>query len=255
VVDRNIKLVLTYDGSGYHGYQRQKNAITVQEVMEEKIGLLTGETVRLIGSGRTDAGVHACQQVCNFLTRTKIPLDGIKRGLNSLLPPDILVKECGCVPLTFHARFSALSKTYEYRILNREEPDVFKRKYIWHISGILNGKEMARCLAFLLGTHDFTSFRSAGSENINPVRCVNRAEVHGPDGDMLRIVIEADGFLRHMVRNIVGTLVQVGLGKISSDRFKEILELKDRGGAGPKAPPHGLYLMSVNYDQSQPGLI
>lgn len=245
---KNIRLILAYDGSQYHGWQRQHNGITIQEVIEKKIETMVGAPVKLIASGRTDAGVHAINQVCNFKSRSSIDPEAIKRGLNSLLPDDIFVKVAEYVPSDFHARYSVNSKVYEYRILNREDPDVFLRHYLWHIRTPLNNDEMAKCLFTLKGVHDFSSFRSSGSGNTNPVRSISRAELHGPDAnDILRIVIEADGFLRHMVRNIVGTVVEAGLGKINVDRFREILESKDRQLAGIKAPAQGLFLVVVRY--------
>lgn len=243
----NIKLVLAYDGSRYHGWQRQPNGITIQEVVEEKIQVMVGGSVTLIASGRTDAGVHAINQICNFKTKSNIGPGEIKKGLNSLLPGDILVREAEYVSLDFHARYDARSKTYEYRILNREKPDIFQRKYLWHIRMPLDVEEMTKCVSFLMGTHDFSSFKSSGSGNIDPVRSVTNAELHGPENGQLRFVIEADGFLRHMVRSIVGTLVEAGLGKMNSLRFKEIIESRDRNLAGVKAPAQGLFLMKVRY--------
>ncbi|MBC8417313.1 MAG: tRNA pseudouridine(38-40) synthase TruA [Desulfobacterales bacterium] len=245
--DRNIKLVVAYDGTRYHGWQRQRNEITIQEVLEKQIEMMTGEPVKLIASGRTDAGVHALNQVCNFITRSTIPLASIKKGLNSLLPDDIFVKEAEYAPIQFHSRYSAKSKTYEYRILNSETPDIFQRRFLWQIRPALDIKEIRACLSHLRGSHDFSSFRSSGSSNTDPVRSVLIAEINGPDEGLLRIVIEADGFLRHMVRNMVGTVVEAGLGKISSRRFKEILDLQDRRLAGVKAPPQGLFLVNVGY--------
>ena len=245
--EKNIRLILAYDGSLYHGWQRQSNGLTIQEVIEEKIQVMVGAPVKLIASGRTDAGVHALNQVCNFITRSDIGPEAMKKGLNSLLPDDIFVKSAEYVPLDFHSRYRARSKTYEYRILNRKDPDVFQRNYLWHIRMPLNTKEIQKCLAFLEGTHNFSSFRSSGSGNINPVRSVKRAELRGPEHGFLRLIMEADGFLRHMVRNIIGTVVEVGLGKTSFDRFIEILELRDRRSAGVKAPARGLYLIEVRY--------
>jgi tRNA pseudouridine38-40 synthase len=244
---RNIKLVLAYDGSRYHGWQRQPNEITIQEVIEEKIQIMAGEAVTLFASGRTDAGVHAVNQICHFKTRSTIDPKILKKGLNSLLPGDILITDAETVSLDFHARYNAKSKTYEYRLLNREEPDIFQRKYVWHIRMPLDVEEMKKCVTFLLGTHDFSSFKSSGSGNANPVRSVLNAGIFGPEKGYLRFVIEADGFLRHMVRSIVGTLVEAGLGKINSSGFKEIIESKDRSRAGVKAPAQGLFLMEVRY--------
>lgn len=244
---KNIRLIVAYDGTRYHGWQRQKNAMTVQEVIEEKLRVMTGEPHSLIASGRTDAGVHALNQVCNFLTRSPIPPQSLQKGLNSLLPDDMFIKDAADVPIHFHSRYSARSKVYEYRILNSEAPDIFQRDFLWQIRPPLNVEAMAVCLSYLMGSHDFSSFRSSGSGNIDPVRSILKAEVIGPENGRLRIVIEADGFLRHMVRNIVGTMVEAGLGKISTSWFKEIVSLKDRRLAGVKAPPQGLFLVEVRY--------
>lgn len=244
---KNIRLIVAYDGTRYHGWQRQKNGMTLQEVMEEQIRVMTGASHTLIASGRTDAGVHALNQVCNLVTRSSIPPQSLQKGLNSLLPDDIFVKHAGWVPIDFHSRYSAKSKIYEYRILNSETPDIFQRNFIWHVKPPLNVEAMAVCLSHLRGSHDFSSFRSSGSNNTDPVRSVLTAELHGPENGRLRIVIEADGFLRHMVRNIVGTVVNAGLGKMDPHRFKEIVSLKDRRVAGVKAPPQGLFLVDVRY--------
>ncbi|HIJ58975.1 MAG TPA: tRNA pseudouridine(38-40) synthase TruA [Deltaproteobacteria bacterium] len=245
--DKNIKFILAYDGTHYHGWQRQRNEITIQGVIEERLQIMTGEPVNLVSSGRTDAGVHALNQVCNFMTRSTIPLKSIQKGLNSLLPDDIFVKEAEYVPTEFHSRHSAKSKIYEYRILNREAPDVFRRSFQWHIRPALDIKEMGVCVSLLKGTHDFSSFKSTGSGTTDPVRSVLLAEINGSESGVVRIVIEADGFLRHMVRNIVGTVVEAGLGKINPKRFKEVIALRNRQLAGVKAPPQGLFLVKVRY--------
>ncbi len=244
---KNIKLLISYDGTRYYGWQRQKEKPTIQGVIEEKLKVLTGEDVKLIGSGRTDAGVHALGQVANFRTNCELEPERLRRALNSLLPDDIYIKKAEYVPLDFHARYSAKSKTYEYRILNREEPDIFKRRYLWHVIPPLDREKMQEALSLIVGTHDFSSFRSSGSSSVNPVRTVFRAELISDSDGLLRIVMEANGFLRHMVRNIVGTVVQVGYGKISLERFKEIFEAKDRRLAGKKAPAQGLFLVEVKY--------
>ncbi len=245
---KNIRLILQYEGTNFHGWQRQKDEVTIQELIEEKLGIMTGKPVTLHASGRTDSGVHALHQVCNFLTETSIPPESIKSGLNSLLPNDIYIKKSEYVAHDFHSRYSAKSKAYEYRILNSKEVDIFLRRYVWHIKDDLNFEEMRKCLACITGRHDFTSFRSSGTSNVNPVREIFRAELSDrkPDGTA-HFSFEAEGFLKHMVRNIVGTVVDAGKGKITSDEFREILELKDRKKAGYKAPPQGLFLTMVNY--------
>jgi tRNA pseudouridine38-40 synthase len=241
-------MVLQYDGTRYCGWQWQKNALTIQAVMEEKIQVLTKEQVRVIASGRTDTGVHALHQVCHFLTHSDMDPDSIRKGLNSLLPEDILVRHAEQAPLDFHARYSVKCKAYEYRIRNREQPDLFLRHYAWHVARKLDISCMEACVAMLRGRHDFSSFKSARSDNLNPVREMIRAELHGPSEEgLIRFVFEADGFLRHMVRNIVGTVVEVGSGRISPDEFLKIVEAKDRKRAGVKAPPQGLFLTMVRY--------
>ncbi len=242
-------MVLQYDGTRYHGWQWQKNALTIQAVVEEKIQVITGERVKVIASGRTDAGVHAFHQVCHFFTTSDIDPESMRRGLNSLLPEDIFVRHAEPVALEFHARYSVKSKTYEYRILNRKEPDVFLRHYTWHVPRKLDLAGMKACVSLLKGCHDFSSFMSSGSENLNPVREMIRSELHGSTGEGLsRFIFEADGFLRHMVRNIVGTVIEVGSGSSTPDRFLQIFEAKDRKRAGIKAPPQGLFLTMVRYE-------
>ncbi|MFC1866734.1 tRNA pseudouridine(38-40) synthase TruA [Thermodesulfobacteriota bacterium] len=245
--NRNIRLILEYDGAGYHGWQRQKVETTIQAVIEDRIQVMVGEPVTLIGSGRTDAGVHALNQVCNFITRSKIEPESMRKGLNSLLPDDILVRRIEYVPLDFHSRYSAKSKSYEYRIWNGKERDIFLRNFAWHIRENLDTEEMKKCMAVLTGRHDFSSFRSSGSGNKDPVREMMQSEIHGSEGGILSLFFEADGFLRHMVRNIVGTVVEVGKNKMGLDEFKEIFRSKDRRNAGIKAPPQGLFLKTVKY--------
>lgn len=243
----NIKLVMAYDGTRYHGWQRQSREATVQGLVEEKIQMMLGERVTLNASGRTDAGVHAVNQVCNFKTRSRLTPEAIRKGLNSLLPDDIFLRSAEYVPLDFHARYSAKGKAYEYRILNREDPDLFLRQYVWHIQVPLDTEAMAECLAMIRGRHDFSAFKSSGSITLDPVRIVTRAALYGPENGLLRIVLEADGFLRHMVRNLVGTMVEVGMGKIGIEDFRGIFESRDRRLAGIKAPAQGLFLMEVHY--------
>ena len=247
MLDKKIKLVLSYDGSLYHGWQIQQNADTLQAVLEDRLEKMLGSPVRVFASGRTDAGVHALEQVAHFVTSSPMDPATLRNGLNALLPEDMLVKQAGYVEADFHARYSVRSKVYEYRILNAEAPDIFQRSHVWHIRRGLDKGEMRRCLCTLLGCHDFSSFKSTGSGNRNPVRTIHRAELLSEGDGLVRITMEADGFLRHMVRNIVGTLVEVGRGKITTTRFVEILESGDRRQAGPKAPARGLFLVKVNY--------
>ena len=216
-------------------------------MIEERIRVITGEFSPLVASGRTDAGVHALGQVCHFATDSSIATEALRKGLNSLLPEDILIKDVQEAPAHFHARYSAKSKLYEYRILNRPQPDPFLRLYSWHVPFPLDRKAMKECLNLLQGKRDFSSFMSSGSENANPTRVMMLADLQFENG-ILRFLFEADGFLRHMVRNIVGTLVEVGEGKRDPEGFEKILESRDRQKAGVKSPPQGLYLVRVRYE-------
>jgi tRNA pseudouridine38-40 synthase len=244
---RNIKLVIEYDGTNYQGWQVQSKGQTIQGVLEEKLSLLTGETIPLIGSGRTDAGVHAIAQVANFKTKSRMDILSIQRALNSLLPPDIVIQEVEEMEEDFHARRGASSKVYEYRILNRTLRSTFYRMYAWHIPQKLDLREMEEATQWLIGEHDFSSFRSVGTPTRTTVREVVRAEwKKGHDG-LIRFEIEANGFLKQMVRAIIGTLVEVGKGKISSEEFQKIIISGDRKKAGPTAPALGLFLKEVKY--------
>lgn len=248
--EKTVRLVLAYDGTRYYGWQRQRQEPTLQGTLEQAIQRVTGEMISLIASGRTDAGVHALHQVCHFKTSSETSPGELKKALNALTPGDILVKEVRYAPQDFHARYSAESKTYEYRVLNRPDPDVFLRAYAWHVPQDLDFGAMNACVELLLGKHDFTSFRSSGSTNLNPVREMMRSELLRSDEHLFRFVFEADGFLRHMVRNIVGTVIEVGRRRFSFNDFAEILLARDRRRAGTMAPPHGLYLTMVTYDRA-----
>lgn len=246
--EKNIRLDVAYDGSRYFGWQRQKQEPTVQGTLEEAIRRITGRRSALIASGRTDAGVHALHQVCHFKISSDMAPGVLKKGLNALTPCDIFVKDVRYAPQDFHARYSAISKTYEYRVLNRPDPDVFARAYAWHVPRDLDFAAMKASMDLLLGRHDFASFRSSGSTSINPVREMTRSELQRSDEHHLRFILEADGFLRHMVRNIVGTVIEVGQRRFSYDDFVRIFQARDRRLAGTKAPPQGLYLAMVKYD-------
>ncbi|MBS3918039.1 MAG: tRNA pseudouridine(38-40) synthase TruA [Deltaproteobacteria bacterium] len=245
---RTIKLLIEYDGTNYLGWQVQAKGLTIQGMIEEKLKLLTGEGVCLIGSGRTDAGAHAFGQVAHFKVQNRMDAGTIQKAINSLLPPDIVIKKAEEVEENFHARKQARSKIYEYRILNRPIRSVFHRGYAWHIPQKSDWEEVKKATQKLVGEHDFSSFRSTGTPTKTAVRKIFRAEwKKGRDG-LMRFEIEASGFLKQMVRAIVGTLVEVGRGKIDADEFQKILESKDRKKAGPTAPAHGLFLKEVKYD-------
>jgi tRNA pseudouridine38-40 synthase len=244
---RNIRLLLEYDGTRYHGWQRQPRELSIQQVVEEALGRLTGEEVRLIGSGRTDAGVHALGQVANFRTRSTIPLKAFREGLNSLLPWDIAVLQASEAPQEFHARKSARAKTYEYRILKRPVRSPLHHNYGWWLAAPLDLAAMAQAAALLPGEHDFSAFRASGSGNRNPVRQVLAARWQTYPGGWLRFTISATGFLRGMVRSLVGTMVEMGKGKTQPSLLAELLKNGQRRLAGPTAPPQGLFLVAVEY--------
>jgi tRNA pseudouridine38-40 synthase len=201
----------------------------------------------VIGSGRTDAGVHAYGQVANFKCETKLNAEDFQGGLNSLTPDDVVVTCCKEVEYEFHARYKAKSKEYIYRILNRFNPAAIDRQYAWHIRNELNLEPMRAAISYLIGKHDFKAFEGAGSPRSHTTRCVMAANLFREDEDNIIFEIEADGFLRFMVRNIVGTLVDVGKGKITPEEFKHILDSKNRSRAGATAPAHGLFLKEVKY--------
>ena len=245
---QNFKLVIEYDGTAYQGWQRQNEGATIQGAIEAALETMTENPVPLIGSGRTDAGVHALNQVASFRVDTRLTPEIFKRGLNSLLPKDIVIKDCAAVDEAFHAQYSALSKVYQYRILNRFTPVALFRQYSWHIKKPLDLNAMNNAMAYLEGQHDFSAFEATGSPRSDAFRTVIDADLTERDTDGYVVFsIEADGFLRHMVRNVVGTLVDVGLGKVLPEGFEEILISKDRKKAGITAPAHGLVLKEVKY--------
>ncbi len=245
---RNIKMVIEYDGSAYYGWQRQKeHFLTVQQVLEERVEAMTGERVVVISSGRTDAGVHALNQVVNFRTETKIPSGKFLLGMNSLLPSDIVVKSVEDVDEAFHARYSARSKKYLYLIFNSSIRSALYRNHAWFIHDDLDLDAMAEAASMLKGRHDFSSFCAADNTCRTYEREIFEAGLNRDGKDMIHFSIEASGFLKYMVRNIVGTLVYVGKGKLAPSSFGSILDSRDRRLAGPTAPPQGLYLKEVRY--------
>jgi len=242
----NIKLTIEYDGTNYHGWQIQPNGVTIQEVLEQALEKILGVKIRLNGSGRTDAGVHALGQVANFIYADSIDLERLQRGLNALTPPDIVIKQAERVPDSFDARRDGRSRLYMYRIWNRSFPSAFHRRFSWHVRAPLDLAAMQEAIRALEGEHDFSSFRGSGCEAAHPVRRVYRNSL-AQRGDFLVYTIEATAYLRHMVRNIAGTLVEVGWGERSPASFAKLLELRDRTLAGPTAPARGLFLVEVKY--------
>lgn len=239
-------MVLAYEGTNYAGFQRQLNAPTIQGVLEDKLSLILNSKVTIIGAGRTDAGVHADGQVANFKTANPLPVVKIQKALNSLLPEDILIRSVEETVLDFHARYSAKSKTYSYTIYNDELRPLFNRNFVYYYRYRLDLERMKKAAGFLVGKHDFKSFQAAGSKVVNTIRTIRFYHLN-QTGPLIKIIINADGFLHHMVRNIVGSLILVGNGKLPVEGFKDLIERKDRTLAGPTAPAQGLCLEEVFY--------
>jgi tRNA pseudouridine38-40 synthase len=245
----NFKLTIEYDGTAYCGWQRQAGDPTIQGAIEAALATMVNRPVTLIGAGRTDAGVHALGQAAHFKAETRLAPEVFLKGLNSLLPDDIVIRDCRRVPDAFHARYAARGKHYRYRILNRSLPAAIGRHYAWHVRQFLDLAAMRQAAAVLRGTHDFKSFEGAGSPRRSTVRTVFRCEVNPYEADLLHLDIEGDGFLRHMVRNIAGTLVEIGAGRRSADDMPAIVAARDRHRAGITAPARGLFLVGVDYGE------
>jgi len=239
-------LVVEYDGTDYQGWQIQPDGRTVQGVLEEALQRLLGHPVRVAAAGRTDAGVHAAGQVVSFATDRDFDTVTILRAVNALTPRDLSVRAVDAVPDDFDPRRSAQSRCYVYRIWNRRIPSPFWRRFAWHVELPLDMAAMGAAATALVGEHDFTSFRAARCDAAHPVRRVLRSEVSRV-GELLNYEIEATAFLRHMVRNIVGTLVEVGVGIRSPEDMTVLLNDRDRNLAGVTAPAQGLCLVEVRY--------
>lgn len=244
--ERNIKLELMYDGTAYHGFQRQKNGITIQECVENAIKKLTGENAVLYGCGRTDAGVHAESYTANFHSVCRIPCENLPAALNTVLPDDIRVFAAADVSPEFHSRYGAVEKTYAYRIYTGRVQDVFERNYSWFFPSEPDLTEMRRAAAHFLGEHDFKAFMSSGSPRKTTVRKITEIKV-GKEGELFEIEISANGFLYNMVRIIAGTLIYVGCGRIKADDIPGIIASGERVRAGVTAPPQGLRLKKILY--------
>lgn len=243
---RTIKLTIEYDGTDYVGWQHQPNGPSIQDALEKALTRLLKEPVRITGSGRTDAGVHAEGQVASFTTAKTLPLKAFVAGTNSLLPDDIAVREAEEREPGFDARRSARGKLYRYRILNRPTRSPLWRRTAWQIFRPLDVESMQRAATDLLGRHDFSAFRASDCGARTTVREIRHVGIER-QGELITLDFEATAFLKHMVRNLVGTLVEVGLGKRSPDSLAALLEGRDRTRAGVTAPAHGLCLVEVYY--------
>lgn len=244
---RTIRLTLEYDGTAYCGWQRQENGLSIQQVLEECIGRMTGEEIRVIGSGRTDAGVHAYRQVAHFRSASRLGERNLLLGINSLLPADICVCEVREEDPSFHARYDVISKTYIYRICNRPVRSALERNRAWFVREPLDLGRIGEALPLFRGTRDFASFCSIHADGRDRIRTLLDIGVQRDAAGMIEIFMEADGFLRYMVRTIVGTLVDVGRGRRSPEEVAAIIAARDRRRAGLTAPPHGLFLKDVKY--------
>ena len=252
---RNIALKVAYDGTNYHGFQRQlpitKSTLALQNVLEDKLQKVFNDKIELAAAGRTDAGVHALGQVVSFSTEGTIPINKIPVATSGLLPSDIVVLEAWESDSDFNARHSAKSKIYIYRILTSKVSNPFVNRYAWHIRYPLDIEAMKSALSLLVGRYDFSAFRAAGGAPMSPVRTIFSADIDFNNdfygSTIMTIKIHANGFLYHMARNIVGSLVAVGRGRFSVEDFKRIFEGCDRNKAAPTAPPQGLCLYEVFY--------
>ena len=252
---RTIKLLIAFDGTGYCGWQRQKNGLSIQEEIERALSIICNAEIVLHGAGRTDAGVHAQGMTAHFTTASKVDCMALEKGLNSLLPGAIRIIEASDQPADFHARVSALAKTYRYTLFTGRVLSPHRRLYTHHLPYRLDRTSIEGCLEEVLGTHDFSSFETNGSRDKNNtngrggVRTIYRAGLVEPEKGYVQLIFTGDGFLRHMVRNITGTVLEVGRGKRTVEEFVQILRCKDRNQAGATAPSCGLSLVKVHYQK------
>ena len=249
---RSLKLTVAYDGTDFAGWQVQPNRRTVQGVIEHAWREITGQTIRVTASGRTDAGVHAEGQVVGIQTQSQLAPERLHAALNAKLPEDVVIRSVESAPANFHATHDALRKTYRYQIHNSRVPPLLDRRYVWHIpTAELDTQWMGQGGAALIGRHDFASFETTGSERATTVRTITRLDVTrcpvATGGNRIEIEVEGDGFLYNMVRAIAGTLVEVGRGARPTDWVGQVLAACDRRAAGPNAPPQGLVLVRVDY--------
>ncbi len=243
----NFKVILSYDGTNYSGFQRQENSNSVQEEIEKALKIIYGQKISVISSGRTDSGVHAKEQVINFKADNRVPPHHFPEAFRGLLPRDIVAWHSEEVADDFHARASAKEKEYCYTIDNAPYKDVFLRYYAYHIDYNLDVEAMQAAASYIVGKHDFSSFRAAGSDVKENVRIMTKADIY-KEGTLIKMTFRADGYLYKMIRILVGTIVLVGKGKLPSKEMQKIISARCRDAAGPTAPPHGLCLEKVIYE-------
>lgn len=243
---RNIKLIIEYDGKSFNGWQKQPTKLNIQGEIEKAIEEITGEKVDVTASGRTDAGVHSLGQTANFKTESQIQIEKFAKAINSKLKKSIVIKSAEEVDERFHSRYSVKSKTYRYIINNSDNGTAIYRGLEYHIPMKLDVKKMQEAMKFFEGEHDFKGFKASGTSSKSSVRTIYKGEVKH-EGERIIIEVTGNGFLYNMVRIIAGTLVDVGLEKIKPEEIPEIIESKDRTKAGKTLPPHGLYLLKVEY--------
>lgn len=260
----NVRLLIEYDGTNFHGWQKQANLPTIQGELEDALTRITKQPVKITGAGRTDSGVHAAGQAANFSSALRLDESSWVKAINSLLPPDIVIKNAEYVPTEFNARYNAKSKIYQYIILNSDQTSPFLRNFVWHVKQPLSISSMKDAAGYLTGKHDFSSFRASECSAKSPVRTLDMLEITPQKGDrfifpswvsqdknsslpFFFFTFEARSYLQHMVRNIVGTLIEVGRGRFKPSDIQDILNKKDRCCAGPIAPSHGLFLMEIRY--------
>lgn len=251
---RTVKLVIAYDGTGYCGWQRQRDGATIQAEIEHAVSIICDHSISVHGAGRTDAGVHALGMTAHFHTVSRVACDKLVKGLNALLPGQIRILNASDQPEGFHARFSATGKTYRYSLFTGTIQCPMQRRYVAHCPAKLSSTAIESCLKIVTGTHDFSSFETSGTRDktITTGRGATRTlfgtHLEQPEAELYQLFFSGDGFLRHMIRNLSGTIIEVGQGKRTVKGFETILGSMDRQQAGATAPAHGLTLISVNYD-------
>jgi tRNA pseudouridine38-40 synthase len=247
----SFKITVAYDGGPFVGWQRQENGPSVQALIEDALRELDGRDVTVHGAGRTDAGVHAIAQVASFTIVRDVPASVVLRSLNAKLPDEVRITSADEVPASFHARFDASSKTYRYRIWHSDVLNPFERAYAWHIFGPLDVAAMAEAARLVEGRHDFAAFQTVGGTTGSTERAISTSRVIAHDDGLVVYDITGNGFLRHMVRAIVGTLVEVGRGRQRPEWMRDVIASRDRTQAGKTAPAHGLFLVRVDYGDVQ----